>query len=184
MGINFLVMLLFAVIFLSSDFNYERFSEGISWWLIGGIITIPVLSMLFYRLLKAPTLAGRHLLDQIEGFKHYLEVAEDDGITLKNAPRFTTDIYETYLPYAIALDLENQWTAKLDHAIESGTVERSYSHPRWYRSHGYHDKSFSRALSGSFNSAIASSSVAPGSSSGSSGGSSGGGGGGGGGGGW
>jgi uncharacterized membrane protein len=103
---------------------------------------------------------------------------------LQGAPRFTADLYEAYLPYAIALDLENQWTAKLNRAIAAGLIESHYSHPRWYHTRNYHGSDFSSALSVSFNSAIASSSVAPGSSSGSSGGSSGGGGGGGGGGGW
>jgi uncharacterized membrane protein len=124
------------------------------------------------------------LLDQIEGFKHYLQVAEDDEIALQGAPEFSTDIYETYLPYAIALDLENEWTAKLNRAVAAGLVERSYSQPGWYHARSHPGSHFSSALAGSFNSAIASSSVAPGSSSGSSGGSSGGGGGGGGGGGW
>ncbi len=126
------------------------------------------------------TLAGRRLLDQIEGFKHYLEVAEKDEIALQGVPRFSADLYEAYLPYAIALDLENQWTAKLNRAIAAGLIESHYSHPRWYHTRNYHGSDFSSALSNSFDSAIASSSVAPGSSSGSSGGSSGGGGGGGG----
>jgi uncharacterized membrane protein len=143
-----------------------------------------ILNVVFFEWLKAPTLAGRRLLDKIEGFKHYLEVAEEDEIALKNAPTFTADLYEAYLPYAIALDLENNWTEKLDRAIASGTVDRSYTHPRWYHSHHHSRSHFSENLSNSFNTAISSSSVAPGSSSGSSGGSSGGGGGGGGGGGW
>jgi uncharacterized membrane protein len=103
---------------------------------------------------------------------------------LLDAPTFTSDLYEAYLPYAIALDLENEWTARLDRAIAAGLVAQNYAQPRWYRSHGHTRGHFSSALSNSLNSAIASSSVAPGSSSGSSGGSSGGGGGGGGGGGW
>ena len=138
----------------------------------------------FYQWLKAPTHAGRRLLDQVEGFKHYLKVAEEDEIALADAPKFTTGLYETYLPYAIALDLENEWTAKLNHAIAQGLVESHYSHPRWYHTRGRGSDHFSSALASSFDSAISSSSVAPGSSSGSSGGSSGGGGGGGGGGGW
>jgi uncharacterized membrane protein len=124
------------------------------------------------------------LLDKIEGFKHYLRVAEEDEIALRDAPTFTTDLYEAYLPYAIALDLENEWTAKLDRAIAAGLVAQGYSQPGWYRSGSHRHTHFSSSLSNSLNSAIASSSVAPGSSSGSSGGSSGGGGGGGGGGGW
>ena len=149
-----------------------------------GAVVLLALHFLFYQLLKAPTLAGRRLLDQIEGFEHYLRVAEEDELALAGAPKFTAEIYETYLPYAIALDLENEWSAKLDRAIAYGSIRSDYDSPRWYRSYHEGGRGFSTALATSFNSAIASSSVAPGSSSGSSGGSSGGGGGGGGGGGW
>ena len=175
----------FAAFFLLVDFPFEQFVQNVPWPMVGGILAMVVLNYLFYQWLKAPTLAGRRLLDQVEGFRHYLEVAEKDEIALKDAPTFNEDIYERYLPYAIALDLENAWTDKLHRAIGSGLVDPSYRAPRWYHSpHRVGGRDFGRALSGAFNSAIASASVAPGSSSGSSGGSSGGGGGGGGGGGW
>ena len=80
---------------------------------------------------------------------------------------------------AIALGLENQWTAKLNRAVAAGAVDGSYARPTWYHAQGHSGGHFSSALAGSFDSAIASSSVAPGSSSGSSGGGGGGGGGGG-----
>ncbi|MBT8436442.1 MAG: DUF2207 domain-containing protein [Gammaproteobacteria bacterium] len=161
-----------------------EFSEVAPLPLIAGALAMVAMHYFFYQWLKAPTLAGRRVLDKIEGFKHYLKVAEEDEIALTEAPEFTIGIYETYLPYAIALDLENEWTAKLNRAIAFGLVDRRYSHPGWYHARGNRDDHFSSALSSSMDSAISSSSVAPGSSSGSSGGSSGGGGGGGGGGGW
>ncbi|MEM7563930.1 MAG: DUF2207 domain-containing protein, partial [Pseudomonadota bacterium] len=146
-GINFSVTIAMVVFFLSSDFDYETFSRGVSWWTIFGILTLAALNFIFYHLLKAPTRAGRKLLDQIEGFKHYLNIAEDDEIALRNAPEFTTDIYETYLPYAIALELENKWTARLDRAIQKGTIESSYHHPRWYHSHSGSSRGFAKSLS-------------------------------------
>ena len=182
-GIFLVPTMAFMVVFYAS-FPIGDFADQASIPFLAGSASMLLLHVLFYHWLKTPTLAGRRLLDEIEGFKHYLEVAEEDEIALENAPTFTTDLYEAYLPYAIALDLENQWTARLDRAIASGLVKRGYSHPDWYRGRVHHGGHFSSALAGSLNSAIASSSVAPGSSSGSSGGSSGGGGGGGGGGGW
>lgn len=182
--VNIVALIVFSAMFFKTGFPLAEFTEVVPIPLVGGIIAMIALHYFFYQWLKAPTLAGRRLLDQVEGFKHYLEVAEEDEIALQDAPRFNVDLYEAYLPYAIALDLENQWTAKLNRAIAAGLIESHYSHPRWYHTRNYHGSHFSSALSNSFNSAIASSSVAPGSSSGSSGGSSGGGGGGGGGGGW
>ncbi len=183
-GIFLLPMLIFLGFFFTAGFPIAEFADDVPIALVAGLVAMLALHYFFYQWLKAPTLAGRRLLDQIEGFRHYLEVAEEDEIALQGAPTFSSDIYETWLPYAIALDLENEWTAKLNRAIKAGTVERGYSHPRWYHAHGHSSRNFSSTLANSFNTAIASSSVAPGSSSGSSGGSSGGGGGGGGGGGW
>ena len=183
-GIFLVPMVIFFGFFFNAGFPFVEFAKDVPIPLVGGLVAMLAMHYFFYQWLKAPTLAGRRLLDQIEGFKHYLQVAEDDEIALQGAPEFNTEIYETYLPFAIALNLENEWTAKLNRAIAAGAVESSYSRPGWYHTHGRSRSHFSSALASSFDSAIASSSIAPGSSSGSSGGSSGGGGGGGGGGGW
>ncbi|MCP4334456.1 MAG: DUF2207 domain-containing protein [Gammaproteobacteria bacterium] len=183
-GIFMLPMFIFMWLLFSFGFPYMELARDVPMALVAGLVAMLALHYFFYQWLKAPTLAGRRLLDQIEGFRHYLEVAEEDELALQGAPHFSSDIYETWLPYAIAFDLENEWSAKLNNAIAAGTVEQSYSHPRWYHGHSRPSRHFSSSLANSFNSAIASSSIAPGSSSGSSGGSSGGGGGGGGGGGW
>jgi len=157
----------------------------VAWPIVISTYLMIAINLLFEQWLKAPTLAGRKLLDQIEGFKLYLNVAEEDEIELSGEPRFTTDIYEQFLPFAIALGVDHAWSAKLDQAVAGGLIDSGY-HPRgflYYNSdHGMTD--FSSSLSTGLDSAISSSSTAPGSSSGSSGGSSGGGGGGGGGGGW
>ena len=183
-GIFLVPMFIFFGFFFSFGFPFAEFARDVPIAMLIGLVAMLAMHYFFYQWLKAPTLAGRKLLDKIEGFKHYLQVAEDDEIAMQGAPKFTSEIYETYLPYAIALDLENEWTAKLNRAIAAGSIESGYSQPRWYHSRGRSSSGFSNTLANSFNSAIAASSVAPGSSSGSSGGSSGGGGGGGGGGGW
>lgn len=183
LGVNVIALISLLAVISFSKFSFSTVSESADWPFSLGVAALVLLNMLFYHWLKAPTLAGRKLLDKIAGFKHYLEVAEEDEIALVDAPAFSSEHYESYLPYAIALDLENQWPARLDRAIQNGSVASTYVRPRWYHS-SHHNGHFSKNLSESFNSAISSSSMAPGSSSGSSGGSSGGGGGGGGGGGW
>ncbi len=143
---------------------------------------------LFHRLLKAPTRAGRDLLDRTDGFRMFLSVAEKDRLKFANPPERTPELFERYLPYALALDVEQPWaeqfSAVLARAGEAGGAYRPgwYSGPSWS---GFGGSAFVSSLGGTLSSAIASSSTAPGSSSGSGGGgSSGGGGGGGGGGGW
>jgi uncharacterized membrane protein YgcG len=151
-----------------------------------------VASYAFYHLLKAPTLAGSKIFDQIDGFRLYLVTAEKDRFEKLNPPELTPAVFEKYLPYAIALDCENQWSRKFEaEAAAAGTAPSSaygsYT-PLWYSGSSFSRlgaAGFTAALGASMASAAASAAVAPGSSSGSSGGGfSGGGGGGGGGGGW
>jgi len=146
------------------------------------------LNFFFYHLLKAPTRVGRRLLDEIDGFREFLEIAERDEMNLRNPPEKTPQLFERYLPYALALDVEQPWMDRFA-GVFQGLQDQGQSHqPGWY--HGSHWNphqlgGFAGAVGGALSSAIASSSTAPGSSSGSGGGgSSGGGGGGGGGGGW
>ena len=147
------------------------------------------LNFLFYYLLKQPTLAGRKIMDQIEGFRMYLTTAEAAELA-QAAPAKTPQLYERLLPYAIALGVENEWANQFSTVLQSaaqGGDGNGYQ-PAWYSGTAFDHfgaTAFGSALSTSLSTTIASSSTAPGSSSGSSGGgSSGGGGGGGGGGGW
>jgi len=150
-----------------------------------------VLAYVFYHLLKAPTALGGHTLDQIEGFKLFLETAEKDRLEMLNPPNVTPALFESFLPYAIALDCENQWSRKFEaQAAAAGMgTEQNYGYtPLWYSGNSFSNlgaAGFASALGSSLGSAAASAATAPGSSSGSGGGGfSGGGGGGGGGGGW
>lgn len=150
-----------------------------------GFLILFSLNILFWHLLKAPTAEGRSLLDKIEGFKMYLSYAEKDELNYSAPVDMTPETFEKYLPFALALDVENQWSEKFAAALASSSVEPDY-HPVWYTGAAWniHDMSgFTSSIGNGFSSAISSSSTAPGSSSGFSGGSSGGGGGGGGGGG-
>jgi len=144
------------------------------------------INYLFFHLLKAPTRAGRKILDAIEGFRMFLSATEKDRLNMMNQPDRTPEVFEKYLPYALALDVEQQWAEQFA-AVMSQAAAEGYQ-PVWY--HGtslgaFSADTFAGSLSSDFADAVSSSSTAPGSSSGSGGGgSSGGGGGGGGGGGW
>jgi len=181
---------LFALPFFAG----ELFGLGILWYTTSPstiivMILLVGINSLFYHLLKSPTRAGRTLLDTIEGFKVFLVATEKDRLNMLNPPEKTPELFEKYLPYALALDIEQQWAEQFSDilsATAAGEAE-AYS-PAWYSGAALTSVTtgvFASSLSGTFSSAISSSSTAPGSSSGSGGGgSSGGGGGGGGGGGW
>lgn len=152
------------------------------------LIAALAMAIAFYHLLRAPTSRGRAVLDRIEGFEMFLAATEADRIA-RLGPERTLELYERFLPYAVALDLEERWSEQFARVLErAGEDGRAYS-PSWYRGgygpRGFSASSFASGLGGGLAGAVASSSTAPGSrSGGGGGGSSGGGGGGGGGGGW
>nr|WP_256834179.1 DUF2207 domain-containing protein [Pseudomonas oleovorans] len=158
------------------------------------VVAYVVLVLVFYFLLPAPTLEGRRLLDALEGYRDYLQLAERDALALAgDAPAMSIALYERHLPFAMALGVEDKWSARFSEALASGLIDptqRDYQ-PSWYHSRSSYSspQALSGALAAGLASATALASSPPSSSSSggggsSGGGSSGGGGGGGGGGGW
>ena len=178
-----------AVLLPGNTENYPEwhFTTPGGWFTIATVLAMLVANGLFGKLLKAPTVAGQSLMDHIRGFKMYLEVAEGEELKRMKAPPppLTPQLYESYLPAALALDVEQRWAERFATVLN---VQAPNYAPAWYagRAWNIHNMgAFSRDLGSSLGTAISSASQAPGShSGGGGGGSSGGGGGGGGGGGW
>ncbi len=163
--------------------------------LVGLMVVVVIMNMAFYHLLKAPTMLGRRILDRIEGFKMFLGATEGDRLQRVAPSERTPELYEKYLPYALALGVEQAWTEQFADVLSAAMrPDGSGYHPGWYSGSMFDSTrigSFAGEVGNSLSDAISSSATAPGSRSGSSGGgggggggSSGGGGGGGGGGGW
>lgn len=155
------------------------------------ILGFGLLNGSFYYLLRAPTAAGRPVMDQIEGLELYLRTAESARLNLQGAPEITTERFEKLLPYAVALGAEKPWSEAFQTALERARPSQASDpvyRPAWHRGTNWSGRSLAQGLAGSVaaaQGAFASSMPAPKSSSGfSGGGGSGGGGGGGGGGGW
>ncbi len=170
---------------------------GVFAWLVGVIALLVLLgllaaNLLFYQLIKAPTIMGRRMLDHIDGLRLYLNVAERQEIEIRHrdAPPQTLEEFERLLPYAIALDAADTWGRRFAEAIRQAEQAGTVQSRNWYSvasggGRGFSASGLTSGLASGLASAAASSSRAPGSSSGGGGGgSSGGGGGGGGGGGW
>jgi hypothetical protein len=163
-------------------------SFGPSFLVIATIALMVVTTIAFAILLKRPTASGRRLMDDSAGFAEFLEIAEKDEMNLRNPPEKTPQLFEQYLPFALALGVEQEWAERFARIFASlrGPNDTTW-HPAWYNgSWDNIDLSVSTAsMSSSLGGAISSSASPPGSSSsGGGGGFSGGGGGGGGGGGW
>lgn len=173
-------------LFLGFPIVGEALNSG--WWqpLVLPLLALPLVISAFWWI-AAPTPDGRKVLDHIAGFKQYLSITERERLDRMTAPQDTPEIFERYLPYAIALGVENRWADRFASVLAAAAAQgqRGFT---WYAgsSNPWSNPSgFTDAVGSSLASTISSASAAPGSSSGSGGGgSSGGGGGGGGGGGW
>jgi Predicted membrane protein (DUF2207) len=188
------MLTLFSIPFVGAEFMGFWFltqatSSAVAVILIGTIS----LHVLFHHLLKAPTRAGRDVLDKIAGFKMFLGEVDGDRMNRSIPAETTPQVFERYLPYALSLDLEQAWAQRFagvlggaSQAPGSASGNSPAYSPAWYSGGDWNSlgpSGFASSLAGSFSAAIASSSTAPGSVGGGGGGS-GGGGGGGGGGGW
>jgi uncharacterized membrane protein len=155
--------------------------------LVLAAVVVAATNVLFYHLLERPTLRGRGVLNQLDGFKAYLQGDERSA-----RPRAEgIERFERFLPYAIALGLEERWADGFGKALVTGGTSTSAPYyPRWYDLDDgarFDPSTFASSLGSGLASTLSSVSTPPssgGSSGGGGGGSSGGGGGGGGGGGW
>ena len=154
------------------------------WWLplILPLLAAPIVISAFWWI-AAPTPDGRKVLDHIAGFKQYLSITEAERLDRMTPPKDTPELFEKYLPYAIALSVENHWARRFAGVLAAAQAQGQQGFA-WYSgsSSPWNDPtSFVDSVGSSLSSAVGSASTAPGSGGG---GSSGGGGGGGGGGGW
>ncbi len=180
----------FLAVLIAFASGLPIFGEAVAtgWWLplLVPALALPIVISSFWWI-AAPTKAGRVVLDRIAGFKQYLSITERERLDRMTPPEDTPELFEKYLPYAIALHVENRWAERFAGVLaaaaaqgQSGFGWYSGSSSPWDNPTGFAD-----SVGSSLSDTISSASTAPGSSSGSGGGgSSGGGGGGGGGGGW
>lgn len=181
-------MTLFMLPFMAAE-------VGVGYWLLQMVpthlplaaVAIGVTNVAFYHLLERPTLRGRGVLDELEGFRSFIAAADQDRLDRLTPPERTPELFERFLPHAIALGLENRWAEQFTGSLTPATATGNGA-LAWY--HGgaasFDASSFATSLGSNLSSTLSSSSSPPGGSGGGGGGggSSGGGGGGGGGGGW
>lgn len=146
-------------------------------FILAGMVSALVVA-LFGRLMPARTVAGARSLERVLGFGEFLGRVDRQRF---EAIERTPELFERYLPYAMAFGVEQKWA--------KGFADLLTRPPSWYSGTHmgtFNATSFSRSLSSMSAKTGSTMSSSPRSSGGSgfSGGSSGGGGGGGGGGGW
>jgi len=158
-------------------------------WHTIGVLALALMNIAFMYLMPAPTVKGQHVRSAIEGFRLYMEKAEQLQLNAvepgsEAPPPMTTERYERFLPYAVALGVEEPWTRHFERLIpeEAQRYRPTWSSGRFSSgSLGGVTSAIIANMSSGVTSAMPQSSGSSGSGGG---GSSGGGGGGGGGGGW
>lgn len=177
---------LFGVSFI----RLTQVEEASTWaWMLAPLLALPLIISAF-AWMSAPTREGRGTMDRIAGFEQYLSITEEDRLEALHPPEKTPELFERYLPHAIALEVENRWADRFADVLAAAAADpaRQGNTFGWYSGSGNawsNPSRFAGSMGASLASSVASAATAPGSSSGSGGGgSSGGGGGGGGGGGW
>jgi len=187
--LGILLALLGTVVMLLALFTLFTATDALSAIGTALAILLGVANVAFFHLLRAPTLGGRKVMDDIEGFRLYLSVAEAERMNLVGGPEMSPQLFEKYLPYAVALGVEKPWSeafeAWLKRSVPTGAGSRY--HPRWYKGDSWNTQSLGRATAAVVSgmaTGMASAMPTKSSSGSGGGGFSGGGGGGGGGGGW
>lgn len=117
--------------------------------------------------LKDYTTHGKELYAQIAGFRMFLNYAEKDRIERLNPPTITAEIFEKYLPYAIALEVDEAWTNHFD-SIYTKMATIDYQ-PIWFTGKRFRLRNFNNDLqnfSSNLNQTITAPLNSPGTSSG------------------
>lgn len=208
-GISFFPFLFFILFFISRYLNWKWFlailalvmlslsivllistpisQDNLNIYSVIGFIVFGLISLGLYQYyIKKPSKEKLRIQSLIEGFKMYLNTAETRQLQHFNPPEVTPEIFEKYLPYAIALDADEVWGQKFQDFLDKSAIEPSSTSMAWYAGSNFNAMNFGHMLSSNLSNSINTASTPPSSSSSGSfgGGFSGGGGGGGGGGGW
>ena len=104
--------LLFFLASCSSAFIIGGVVLGVnlSWRVVAVAATLAVINVGSLLWLRMPTEGGRKLLDEIEGFRKFLKTVEQLPMDRPDAPDKHAGLYEKYLPYAVALEVEQAWS--------------------------------------------------------------------------
>jgi uncharacterized membrane protein YgcG len=108
-------------------------------------------------LIKRPSEEKLSLRAQIDGFRMYLSAAEERQLQMFNPPEITPEVFEAFLPYAMALGVEKIWGRRFENMLKRSSIFQQNNHrPMWYRGvqgYAYHklgshlSKSLSRSIS-------------------------------------
>ena len=100
------------------------------------LIADACLVALAIHLLRSYTHQGLKLRNEILGFKQFLSVTETERLkVIGTPPNRTPELYETYLPYAIAFGVEKKWAQAFAPVFQQMRESGKAYRPIWYSGH-------------------------------------------------
>ena len=100
--------------------------------LVSPLLALPLVLSAF-KWMAAPTREGRVVMDQIAGFERYLSVTEEARLETLHPPEKTPELFERYLPHAIALGVENRWAGRFAGVLAAAQAAPGEHHyMAWY----------------------------------------------------
>ena len=182
---NFLARLLTFIILLILFYTACVFLNWMSWIFIVLMLVTVGMHFALMNTIKGYSSRGGEIERKIKGFKMFLNTSEANRMNMMNPPALTPELYEAFLPYAIALGVENNWGKLfaniLSDAVANGTFNSTIHYHGWSSNYGVNSYWYSHStiwpsFYGGVAASVVTSSGGSGSSTGSAGGSYGGGG--------
>ncbi len=98
----------------------------LKWQQILAILTIFIVYLIYSRTIGKYSEKGAEAFARAEGFKLYLETAEQNRMNMLNPPELTPSLFEELFPYAIALGVELSWGKQFEKVLEAAKYN-----PEW-----------------------------------------------------
>lgn len=77
----------------------------------------------YMNLIQNVTPLGKEILEQLTGFRKYIETAEVNRVAASN-PTDAKRIFCDYLPYAFALNIQNKWMQEFTNILSKAAIEQ------------------------------------------------------------
>jgi uncharacterized membrane protein len=115
----------FIIAFVVAFISIKLFGSQLGFIPVVSIIVSCIIVALFGSQMSKKTKLGAETKDYILGFKLFLSVTEKDRLDFHNAPEKNPEQFMEFLPYAIALGVENKWAKQFENIY--------ITQPSWYQ---------------------------------------------------
>jgi len=90
-------------------FGFVELGGTFGWPVLEATAVMAIVDVSFVHFMRTPTEEGRKLLYKVEGFRLFLQEVDQFPMDQFTAPHEHSGIYEKFLPYAVALEVEQAW---------------------------------------------------------------------------